>query len=185
MTGPLDGLRVFDMTRVLAGPSCTQILGDLGADVIKIERPGSGDDTRRFAPPFLKDAEGNETAEAAYFMSTNRNKRSLTLDFTSPEGQEIARRMIAKSDIVIENFKVGTLAKYGLGYEQLKEDRPDLIYCSTPPPSLLELIINIFSLSDFSKGSIESSNEAFVYIRFRFLRKKPLCINCAWTQSFI
>ncbi len=130
MTGPLDGLRVFDLTRVLAGPSCTQILGDLGADVIKIERPGSGDDTRRFAPPFLKDADGKETAEAAYFMSTNRNKRSLTLDFTSTEGQEIARRLIAKSDIVIENFKVGTLAKYGLSYEQLKENRPDLIYCS-------------------------------------------------------
>ncbi len=118
--GPLQGLRVFDITRVLAGPSCTQFLGDLGADVIKIERPGQGDDTRSWGPPFLKDEDGNDTTESAYFLSANRNKRSLTIDFTKPEGQALARRLIAKCDIVIENFKVGSLAKYGLDYASLR-----------------------------------------------------------------
>ncbi|MEE9317397.1 MAG: CaiB/BaiF CoA-transferase family protein [Rhodospirillales bacterium] len=130
MSGPLSGFRVFDLTRILAGPTCTQILGDLGCDVIKIEQPGKGDDTRRFAPPFLKDDAGNETGESAYFASSNRNKRSITLDLTKPEGQDLARRLIELSDILVENFKVGGLAKYGLAYEQLKSDFPRLVYCS-------------------------------------------------------
>jgi crotonobetainyl-CoA:carnitine CoA-transferase CaiB-like acyl-CoA transferase len=130
MTGPLSGLRVFDMTRILAGPTCTQILGDLGADVIKVERPGAGDDTRRFAPPFLKDRAGTESGESAYFASSNRNKLSITLDLTGAEGQDLARRLIAQSDILVENFKHGGLTKYGLGYEQLKADCPGLVYCS-------------------------------------------------------
>ena len=128
--GPLQGLRVFDITRILAGPSCTQFLGDLGADVIKVERPGHGDDTRSWGPPFLKDEDGNDTTESAYFLSANRNKRSLTIDFTRPEGQELARRLIAKCDILIENFKVGSLAKYGLDYATLAKEFPSLIYCS-------------------------------------------------------
>ena len=128
--GPLQGLRVFDITRILAGPSCTQFLGDLGADVIKVERPGHGDDTRSWGPPFLKDEDGNDTTESAYFLSANRNKRSLTIDFTKPEGQELARRLIAKCDILIENFKVGSLAKYGLDYATLANEFPSLIYCS-------------------------------------------------------
>ncbi len=127
---PLSGLRVFDLTRILAGPSCTQILGDLGADVIKIERAGAGDDTRKWGPPFLKDAEGKDTAESAYYLAINRNKRSVSLDLSKPEGQALAKKLIAKCDILIENFKVGDLAKYGLGYEQLKTQFPRLIYCS-------------------------------------------------------
>jgi len=130
MAGPLNGIRVFDLTRILAGPTCTQILGDLGADIIKIERPGAGDDTRRFAPPYIRDAEGVETAESAYFCSANRNKRSVTLDLTKPQGQALARRMIAECDVLTENFKTGGLAKYGLAYEDLKSDFPALIYCS-------------------------------------------------------
>ena len=130
MTGPLYGIRVFDMTRILAGPSCTQMLGDLGADVIKIERPDTGDDTRRFAPPFLPDADGNDTGESAYFTCANRNKRSMTLDVKHPDGQELARRMITKCDIFADNFKTGGLAKYGLDYESLKAENPGLIYCS-------------------------------------------------------
>ena len=124
-TGPLAGVKIFDLTRVLAGPSCVQMLADLGADVIKIERPGSGDDTRGFAPPYM---EG--TKESAYFTGANRNKRSLTLDIGKPEGQAIARRLIARSDILAENFKVGALAKYGLGFAQLHAEFPGLIYCS-------------------------------------------------------
>ena len=130
MTGPLHGLRVFDLTRILAGPTCTQILGDLGAEVIKIERPGSGDDTRRFGPPFLKDGAGRETAESAYFLSSNRNKRSVTLDLTQPEGQALARRLVGRCDVLVENFKHGGLAKYGLGYAQLEAECPGLVYCS-------------------------------------------------------
>jgi crotonobetainyl-CoA:carnitine CoA-transferase CaiB-like acyl-CoA transferase len=124
-TGPLKDIKVFDLTRVLAGPTCVQMLADLGADVIKIEKPDSGDDTRGFAPPFMPG-----TKESAYFVGVNRNKRSVTLDIAKPEGQEIARRLIAQSDILVENFKVGALAKYGLGYEQLHEAFPGLIYCS-------------------------------------------------------
>ncbi len=130
MTGPLRGVRVFDLTRILAGPTCTQILGDLGADVIKIERPGSGDDTRKFGPPFLVDEEGRNTSESAYFLGVNRNKRSLTLDLTKPDGQRIARRLIARCDVLVENFKAGGLTKYGLSYDQLKTDVPGLVYCS-------------------------------------------------------
>ncbi len=124
-TGPLRGLTVFDLTRVLAGPTCAQMLADLGADVIKIEKPGSGDDTRGFTPPEMPG-----TTESAYFAGTNRNKRSVTLDISKPEGQDIARRLIAKSDILVENFKVGTLARYGLGYADLHGAFPALIYCS-------------------------------------------------------
>src|ERR1700723_3822504 len=113
-TGPLKGLKVFDLTRVLAGPTCAQMLGDLGADVIKIEKPGSGDDTRGFAPPTMPG-----TQESAYFVGVNRNKRSVTLDIARPEGQAIARQLIAQCDILVENFKVGALAKYGLGYADL------------------------------------------------------------------
>ena len=124
-TGPLKGVKVFDLTRVLAGPTCVQMLGDLGADVIKIEKPGSGDDTRGFAPPFMPD-----TRESAYFVGVNRNKRSVTLDIAKPEGQAIALKLIAQSDILVENFKVGALAKYGLGYDELHRQFPRLIYCS-------------------------------------------------------
>ncbi len=129
-TGPLHGLRIFDLTRILAGPTCTQILGDLGADIIKIERPGAGDDTRKFAPPFLKDDQGRDTDESAYFASANRNKRSITLDLTQAKGQQVAHRLIGKSDVLVENFKTGGLAKYGLGYDQLKDTYPGLVYCS-------------------------------------------------------
>src|SRR3546814_567617 len=124
MPGPLDGIRVFDLTRILAGPYCTQILGDLGADVIKIERPGAGDDTRRFGPPFVKGADGKDTVESAYFMGANRNKRSVALDISKPEGQAVVRRLAAKSDVLVENFKKGNLARYRLGYEDLRPDHP-------------------------------------------------------------
>lgn len=130
MPGPLAGLRVFDLTRILAGPTCTQLLGDLGADVIKIERAGHGDDTRKWGPPFVTDTTGQETTESAYYLSSNRNKRSLALDISRPEAQALARRLIAKCDILVENFKVGGLAKYGLSYDDLKSENPGLIYCS-------------------------------------------------------
>ena len=130
MSGPLAGLRIFDLTRILAGPTATQVLGDLGADVIKIERPGQGDDTRKWGPPYLKDAEGRDTSESAYYLAANRNKRSVTIDLERPEGQALARRLIGRSDVLFENFKVGGLAKYGLAYDQLKDDFPRLIYCS-------------------------------------------------------
>ena len=129
-SGPLAGITVVDLTRILAGPYCTQILADLGADVIKIERPGGGDDTRRFGPPFLKDEDGADTAESAYFMGINRNKRSVTVDLTMKEGQDIVRRLIARADVLVENFKVGDLARYGLGYDDLKNEFPGLVYCS-------------------------------------------------------
>ncbi len=124
-SGPLRGLRVLDLTRVLAGPTCTQMLGDLGAEVIKIERPGAGDDTRGFAPPHWPD-----TQESAYFLGVNRNKKSLTLDIAAEEGQAIIHKLLETCDILVENFKVGALAKYGLGFEQLKAKNPGLIYCS-------------------------------------------------------
>jgi crotonobetainyl-CoA:carnitine CoA-transferase CaiB-like acyl-CoA transferase len=130
MSGPLAGIRVFDLSRILAGPTATQILGDLGADIIKIERPGAGDDTRKWGPPFVKDAAGNDTSESGYYLSINRNKRSVTLDVGKPEGQEIAKRLIARCDIFVENFKVGDMARYGLAYDQIKYDYPRLIYCS-------------------------------------------------------
>lgn len=130
MPGALSHIRVLDLSRVLAGPWCGQILGDLGAEVIKVERPGSGDDTRHWGPPYIKDAEGNDSREAAYFQSANRNKQSLTLDFTQPEGQRLVRELVAQCDVLLENFKVGGLAAYGLDYESLKAINPRLIYCS-------------------------------------------------------
>jgi crotonobetainyl-CoA:carnitine CoA-transferase CaiB-like acyl-CoA transferase len=130
MSGPLAGLRIFDLTRILAGPTATQVLGDLGADVIKIERTGHGDDTRKWGPPYLKDQAGRDTSESAYYLAANRNKRSVTIDLERPEGQALARRLIARSDVLFENFKVGGLAKYGLAYDQLKDEFPGLIYCS-------------------------------------------------------
>ena len=128
--GALAELRILDLSRVLAGPSATQLLGDLGADVVKVERPGEGDDTRKWGPPFLKDAEGRDTTESSYYLSANRNKRSVTIDFTKPEGRDLVVRMAARADVLIENFKVGTLARYGLGYDQVAELNPRLVYCS-------------------------------------------------------
>ncbi|MDZ4192964.1 MAG: CaiB/BaiF CoA-transferase family protein, partial [Pseudomonas sp.] len=130
MSGALSHIRVLDLSRVLAGPWAGQIFGDLGAEVIKVERPGSGDDTRHWGPPYIKDAEGNDSREAAYFQSANRNKQSLTLDFTQSEGQRLVRELVAQCDVLLENFKVGGLAAYGLDYESLKAINPRLIYCS-------------------------------------------------------
>ncbi len=126
----LDGIRVLDLSRVLAGPWCTQTLADLGADVIKIERPGSGDDTRTWGPPFLKDQQGHDTAEAAYYLGTNRNKRSVTCDISQPEGQALVRDLVPLCDVFVENFKVGDMARYGLDYPSLKALNPKLVYCS-------------------------------------------------------
>ena len=130
VTGPLHGIRILDLTRILAGPFCTQMLGDLGAEVIKVERVGKGDDTRRFAPPFFRDEDGNDTSESAYFLSANRNKKSIAVDLTSPDGQALIKRLIGMSDVVVENFKTGALAKYGLAYDDVKADNPKLVYCS-------------------------------------------------------
>ena len=130
MSGALSHIRVLDLSRVLAGPWCGQILGDLGAEVIKVEKPGAGDDTRHWGPPYIKDAEGHDSREAAYFQSANRNKQSLTLDFTQPEGQRLVRELVAQCDVLLENFKVGGLAAYGLDYASLKAINPKLIYCS-------------------------------------------------------
>ncbi|MGU7815862.1 CaiB/BaiF CoA transferase family protein [Burkholderia sp. AW49-1] len=128
--GALSHIRVLDLTRVLAGPWCAQTLADFGADVIKVERPGAGDDTRHWGPPYLKDAYGADTAEAAYYLAANRNKRSVTVDIATPEGQQIVRELAAQSDVVLENYKVGQLKKYGLDYESLRAVKPDLVYCS-------------------------------------------------------
>lgn len=129
MAGPLHGLKVLDLSRVLAGPWAAQILADLGADVTKVERPGAGDDTRLWGPPFVSDGEG-ATGDAAYFLAANRNKRSLAVDLASAEGQAVIRRLAAQADVVLENFKQGDLARYGLDYAALSADRPGLIYCS-------------------------------------------------------
>lgn len=129
-SGPLSHLKVLDLSRVLAGPWAGQVLADMGAQVIKVERPGVGDDTRVWGPPFLKDEQGRETREACYFLAANRGKRSITLDISEPEGQEIVRRLAAGSDIVLENYKVGTLTRFGLDYESLKAVKPDIVYCS-------------------------------------------------------
>jgi formyl-CoA transferase len=126
----LDGIKVLDLSRVLAGPWCTQILADLGADVVKIERPGVGDDTRTWGPPFVKDANGNDTDQASYFTACNRNKRSVTVDMATPEGQALLRQMASQADIVVENFKTGGLAQYGLDHHSLRAANPRLIYCS-------------------------------------------------------
>lgn len=128
--GALSHIRVLDLTRVLAGPWCAQTLADFGADVIKVERPGAGDDTRHWGPPYLKDSDGADTAEAAYYLAANRNKRSVTIDIATPEGQQIVRELAARSDVVLENYKVGQLKKYGLDYEALRAVKPDLVYCS-------------------------------------------------------
>ena len=130
MAGPISHVRVLDLSRVLAGPWASQTLADLGAEVIKVERLGTGDDTRAWGPPFLNDGEGHPTQESAYYLSTNRGKKSIAIDFTQPEGQELVRQLVAKSDILLENFKVGGLAKYGLDYQSLKGINPGLIYCS-------------------------------------------------------
>lgn len=130
MPGPLSNIRILDLSRIMAGPWAGQILADLGADVIKVERKGEGDDTRRWGPPYLKDQHGNPTAESGYYLSVNRGKRSVELDLTSPDGQEVVRELAKRSDIVLENFKVGTLDRYGLGQKQLRELNPRLIYCS-------------------------------------------------------
>jgi crotonobetainyl-CoA:carnitine CoA-transferase CaiB-like acyl-CoA transferase len=128
--GPLAGIRVLDMSRILAGPWAGQLLADLGAEVIKVERPGTGDDTRAWGPPFLKDREGNEPRESAYFLSTNRGKKSITLDISKPEGQQIARELADISDVLLENYKVGDLDRYGLAYADLSARNAKLIYCS-------------------------------------------------------
>jgi len=126
----LDGIRVLDLSRVLAGPWCTQTLADLGADVIKIERPGTGDDTRTWGPPFLQDRDGRDTAEAAYYLGTNRNKRSVTCDIARPEGQALIRELARHCQVFVENFKVGDMARYGLDYAALKALNPRIVYCS-------------------------------------------------------
>lgn len=126
----LDGIRILDLSRVLAGPWCTQTLADLGADVIKIERPEAGDDTRGWGPPFLKDAQGQDTRDAAYYLGTNRNKRSVTCDIASPQGQALIRELVKTCDVFIENFKVGDMARYGLDYASLSQINPRLVYCS-------------------------------------------------------
>ncbi|HHL21139.1 MAG TPA: CoA transferase [Aliiroseovarius sp.] len=128
--GPLHGLRVLDLSRILAAPFATQFLGDLGADIIKVERPGRGDDTRGWGPPFVTGADGQPTGESAYYLSANRNKRSVAIDMADPEGAEKIRRLAAKCDVVIENFKVGGLRKYGLDYDSIRAVRPDIIYVS-------------------------------------------------------
>ena len=128
--GALAGIKVLDLSRVLAGPWCTQILADLGADVVKVERPGAGDDTRHWGPPFLQDADGQDTTQASYFTACNRNKRSVTIDMASEDGQQLIRQMALQADVLVENFKVGGLAQYGLDYASLAALNPRLIYCS-------------------------------------------------------
>ena len=128
--GPLQGLRILDLTRILAGPTCTQLLGDLGADVIKIERPGAGDDTRKWGPPYVKDSDGEDTSESAYYLSSNRNKRSVTVDMAKTAGVDLLKRMLRYCDVLVHNFKVGGLEKYKLGYDDLKAEFPSLVYCA-------------------------------------------------------
>ena len=130
MPGPLSHLTILDLSRVLAGPWCTQLLADLGATVIKIERPGAGDDTRSWGPPFLKDLQGNDTREAAYYLACNRGKQSVAVDFTQPEGRELVLALARDADAIVENFKVGGLAKYGLDYQSVAAVNPRLVYAS-------------------------------------------------------
>lgn len=127
---PLEGLKVLDLSRILAGPSCTQLLGDLGADVVKVEKPGVGDDTRKWAPPYLAGEDGEPLPESAYYCAANRNKRSIEIDIAAEDGQRLIRQLLAETDILVENYKVGKLAEYGLGYEDLRDTFPRLIYCS-------------------------------------------------------
>ena len=126
----LDGIKVLDLSRVLAGPWCTQTLADLGADVVKVERPGVGDDTRGWGPPFLPTAAQTDSAESAYFLGANRNKRSITCDLSSADGQQLIRALAVKADVLVENFKVGDMQRYGLDYACLKAINPRLVYCS-------------------------------------------------------
>ena len=130
MSGPLSNLRVLDLSRVLAGPWAGQLLADLGADVVKVERPCSGDDTRAWGPPFAPSADRSVKSDAAYFLSANRGKRSITVNLRAPDGQQIVRRLAKCCDVLIENFKVGRMANYGLDYESLSALNPQLIYCS-------------------------------------------------------
>ncbi len=127
--GPLAGLKVLDLTRILAGPTATQLLGDLGAEIWKIERPGAGDDTRGWGPPFLKRPDGSETRESAYYLSSNRNKRSVVVDLANPQGAELVRALAMQADVLMHNFKPGGLKAYGLDYDSLKGDAPGLVYC--------------------------------------------------------
>ncbi|MDH3064837.1 CaiB/BaiF CoA-transferase family protein [Achromobacter insolitus] len=126
----LNGVRVLDLSRILAGPSATQLLGDLGADVVKVEKPGEGDDTRKWGPPYIKDNEGRPTGESAYYLSANRNKRSIALDIATDAGREALHQLLSQADVLVENYKVGGLAQYGLDYAQLKHRYPRLVYCS-------------------------------------------------------
>ncbi len=128
--GALGGIRVVDLTRILAGPFCTQLLADYGAEVIKIERPGIGDDTRRWGPPYLRGADGEDTTESAFYLSANRNKRSVTIDISRPQGSDLIVRLRERTDVMIENYRVGALARYNLGYDDLKDRFPKLVYCS-------------------------------------------------------
>jgi crotonobetainyl-CoA:carnitine CoA-transferase CaiB-like acyl-CoA transferase len=128
--GPLAGVRVLDLSRILAGPTCTQTLGDLGADVVKVERPGSGDDTRGWGPPFVADAQGERTSLSAYFLSANRNKRSIAIDLAHPDGAALVRRLAQRADVLVENFKVGDLARHGLDFASIAREAPHLVYCS-------------------------------------------------------
>ena len=130
MAGPLKGIKVLDLSRVMAGPWCTQIFADLGAEVIKVERPGVGDDTRHWGPPWFIDKEGNETRESSYYLSANRGKHSITINIGDPEGRKLVRELAAKCDIFVENFKTGDLTGKGLGYDALRSAHPGLIYCS-------------------------------------------------------
>ena len=130
MPAALEGIRVLDLSRVLAGPWCAQNLADLGADVIKVERPGAGDDTRGWGPPFLKDRDGADTPDSAYYLAANRGKRSIEVDLATEGGREIVRAIARVSDVVLENYKVGALAKYGLDYASLSAVNPRLVYCS-------------------------------------------------------
>ena len=127
-TGPLTGIRILDLSRILAGPVCTQLLGDYGADVIKIEKPGAGDDTRKWGPPFVQDADGNDTEESTFYLCANRNKRSVAVDISLAGGQALIRKLLAKCDVLIENFRVGALTKYGLGYDDLRDEFSALVY---------------------------------------------------------
>ena len=164
MKQPLDGINVFDLTRVLAGPTCTQVLGDLGANIIKVERPISGDDSRNLGPPYL-DSNLENPQESAYYLSVNRNKNSVTIDLTSKEGQILAKKLIKKCDVVVENFRAGNLKQYGLDYKSLKKLKPNLIYCSitgfgqTGPYSsrggydyLVQALGGIMSITGLEKG---------------------------------
>jgi len=130
MNTALGHIRVLDLSRILAGPWATQTLADLGAEVIKVERPAGGDDTRAWGPPFVSDASGKETRDSAYFLSANRGKRSLTVDFSKQEGRDIIRALARDVDVLVENYKVGTLARYGLGYDDIRALNPRIVYCS-------------------------------------------------------